>query len=127
MIGAASAQAGVAIGDVLVRIVRTPIECAMQLARPMQSLAFRIGRGRCIWPALLGIQGSTAAKQPHADCTKMIQAAGRPVEITFFRPGGGRNARAASGAASGAELDGPCSAVFEAIPPNKAGSCTSDQ
>jgi len=93
----------------------------------MQSLAFRVGRGRIIWPALLGMQGSTAAKPPHADCTKMIQAAGRPVEITFFRPKGGRHARAASGAASGAELDGPCSAVFEAIPPNKAGSCTSDQ
>ena len=93
----------------------------------MQSLAFRLRRGRIIWPAWLGMQGSTAAMPPHADCTKMIQAAGRPVEITFFRPGGGRNALAASGAASGAELDGPCTAVFEAIPPNKAGSCTSDQ
>ena len=39
MIGAASAQAGVAIGDVLIRIVRTLV-CGVQLARPMQSLAF---------------------------------------------------------------------------------------
>ena len=74
MIGAASAKAGVDIGDVLVRIVRTRFHMPRRLS----------SRALC-W---LGMQGSRAVEPPHTACIDMIRTAKRPLDITFSRLGG---------------------------------------
>ena len=101
-VGPISANVGVEVGDVLVRIVRSLESLLPSLEDTPTTVASERHRhwmGQHPQHMAAGhscaLQGSNAAIPPHRHCSDRIRAGGRPLDITFSR------AAAASAGASG--------------------------